>query len=242
MNKVTRTFQGKDRQQRQRSRGSGVADAVDLFLVRGHSGFRLLYLRSDGDAERRARGGDSECEQWRYRCFAVPSLQKMSWSFCLTSVWLAPVPRTQGAVTNAAPIWVCTGILTNTSGIRLRSSRGRHCADCALGRLLHDRSRPSSRTSRFPWSRFPASFPSSYNSPESPKRGSSNDRRAQRGATTIEMTLVGIPIIFLLISTFEISRGMWMYNTAATAVREGRSVCFGARRELRPNQRHTQPV
>jgi hypothetical protein len=45
--------------------------------------------------------------------------------------------------------------------------------------------------------------------------------RAQRGATTIEMTLVGIPIIFLLISTFEISRGMWMYNTAATAVREG---------------------
>jgi hypothetical protein len=46
-------------------------------------------------------------------------------------------------------------------------------------------------------------------------------RRAQRGATTIEMTLVGIPIIFLLISTFEISRGMWMYNTAATAVREG---------------------
>jgi TadE-like protein len=46
-------------------------------------------------------------------------------------------------------------------------------------------------------------------------------RRRQRGATTIEMTLVGIPIIFLLISTFEISRGMWMYNTAATAVREG---------------------
>jgi hypothetical protein len=46
-------------------------------------------------------------------------------------------------------------------------------------------------------------------------------RSSQRGATTIEMTLVGIPIIFLLISTFEISRGMWMYNTAATAVREG---------------------
>ena len=46
-------------------------------------------------------------------------------------------------------------------------------------------------------------------------------RRAERGATTIEMTLVGIPLIFMLISTFEISRGMWMYNTAATAVREG---------------------
>jgi hypothetical protein len=47
------------------------------------------------------------------------------------------------------------------------------------------------------------------------------NRQEQRGATTIEMTLVGIPLMFMLISTFEISRGMWMYNTAATAVREG---------------------
>lgn len=46
-------------------------------------------------------------------------------------------------------------------------------------------------------------------------------RRSQLGATTIEMTFVGIPLIFILISIFEISRGMWMYNTAATAVREG---------------------
>jgi TadE-like protein len=46
-------------------------------------------------------------------------------------------------------------------------------------------------------------------------------RNLRRGATTIEMTLVGIPIIFILISVFEISRGMWMYNTAAHAVREG---------------------
>lgn len=45
--------------------------------------------------------------------------------------------------------------------------------------------------------------------------------RPRRGATTVEMTLVGIPLIFVLISVFEISRGMWMYNTAATAVREG---------------------
>ena len=44
---------------------------------------------------------------------------------------------------------------------------------------------------------------------------------AQRGATTIEMTFVGIPLIFILISVFEISRGMWMYETASTAVREG---------------------
>jgi len=35
------------------------------------------------------------------------------------------------------------------------------------------------------------------------------------------MALVGIPLIFILISIFEISRGMWMYETAATAVREG---------------------
>ena len=46
-----------------------------------------------------------------------------------------------------------------------------------------------------------------------------NARR--RGATTIEMTMVGIPIIFILISIFEISRGMWMYHTAAHAVRKG---------------------
>ena len=46
-----------------------------------------------------------------------------------------------------------------------------------------------------------------------------NARR--RGATTIEMTLVGIPIIFIMISIFEISRGMWMYHTAAHAVRKG---------------------
>jgi len=35
------------------------------------------------------------------------------------------------------------------------------------------------------------------------------------------MTLVGIPIIFILISIFEMSRGMWMYDTAAHAAREG---------------------
>ena len=35
------------------------------------------------------------------------------------------------------------------------------------------------------------------------------------------MTLVGIPIIFILISIFEMSRGMWMYHTAAYAVKNG---------------------
>lgn len=46
-------------------------------------------------------------------------------------------------------------------------------------------------------------------------------KRLQRGSTMIEMTLVGIPLIFILISVFEISRGMWMYHTLAYAVKEG---------------------
>jgi hypothetical protein len=46
-------------------------------------------------------------------------------------------------------------------------------------------------------------------------------RRLERGASTIEMTLVGIPVIFTLISIFEISRGMWLYHTSAHAVKEG---------------------
>jgi hypothetical protein len=45
--------------------------------------------------------------------------------------------------------------------------------------------------------------------------------RNRRGAALIEMTLVGIPIIFVLISVFEISRGMWVYHTSAYAVRDG---------------------
>jgi hypothetical protein len=35
------------------------------------------------------------------------------------------------------------------------------------------------------------------------------------------MTLVGIPFIFIMISVFEISRGMWMYHTTAYAANEG---------------------
>lgn len=46
-----------------------------------------------------------------------------------------------------------------------------------------------------------------------------NSRRS--GASILEFTLVGIPIIFVLISTFEISRGMWVYTTLAHATREG---------------------
>ena len=44
---------------------------------------------------------------------------------------------------------------------------------------------------------------------------------AQRGSSVLEFTLVGIPVIFILISTFELARGMWNYHTLAYAVKEG---------------------
>jgi len=43
----------------------------------------------------------------------------------------------------------------------------------------------------------------------------------QNGNAIIEMTLVGIPLIFVLISTVEVARGMWIYHTLAYALREG---------------------
>lgn len=43
----------------------------------------------------------------------------------------------------------------------------------------------------------------------------------RRGNATIEMTLVGIPLVFVLISTFELARGMWIYHTLAYAIKEG---------------------
>lgn len=49
----------------------------------------------------------------------------------------------------------------------------------------------------------------------------SKRRQSQRGSAMIEFTLVGIPMIFVLISVFEISRGMWNYHTLAYAVKEG---------------------
>lgn len=38
-------------------------------------------------------------------------------------------------------------------------------------------------------------------------------KRNRAGSTTIEFVLVGIPVIFLIISTFEIARAMWVYQT-----------------------------
>lgn len=45
--------------------------------------------------------------------------------------------------------------------------------------------------------------------------------RERGGSTLIEFVLVGIPMIFILISTFELARGMWTYHTVAYAVKEG---------------------
>jgi Flp pilus assembly protein TadG len=43
----------------------------------------------------------------------------------------------------------------------------------------------------------------------------------RRGSTLVEFTLIGIPLIFVLVSTFEMARGMWNYQTLAYAVRAG---------------------
>lgn len=48
-----------------------------------------------------------------------------------------------------------------------------------------------------------------------------NRRSRSDGNALIEFTLVGIPLIFVLISTFEMARGMWMYHTLAAGVKEG---------------------
>src|SRR5262249_45663384 len=48
-----------------------------------------------------------------------------------------------------------------------------------------------------------------------------NRRGKSRGSATLEMTLVGIPIIFVLISVAEMARGMWIYHTLAYSIREG---------------------
>jgi hypothetical protein len=50
---------------------------------------------------------------------------------------------------------------------------------------------------------------------------SRSSRSRRRGQSMLEFTLVGIPLMFVLISIFEISRGMWVYHTLAYAVKEG---------------------
>ncbi|MGA2135669.1 MAG: TadE family protein [Bryobacteraceae bacterium] len=46
-------------------------------------------------------------------------------------------------------------------------------------------------------------------------------QRRESGNAVLEFTLVAIPLIFLLISIAELSRGMWVYGTLAHAVKEG---------------------
>jgi len=45
--------------------------------------------------------------------------------------------------------------------------------------------------------------------------------RGRKGGVTVEFTMVGIPLIFALISTVEMSRGMWMYQTQTYAINQG---------------------
>src|SRR5262249_14968837 len=49
----------------------------------------------------------------------------------------------------------------------------------------------------------------------------STQNRRRRGTALMEFTLVAIPLIFLVISIFEIARGMWIYHTIAYAVQQG---------------------
>jgi len=58
------------------------------------------------------------------------------------------------------------------------------------------------------------------------------------GNAIIEFTLVGIPLIFVLLVTFEMARGMWTYATLAHAVREGTryAVVHGKDCSTTPNQ------
>jgi Flp pilus assembly protein TadG len=46
-------------------------------------------------------------------------------------------------------------------------------------------------------------------------------RRGIRGSSMVEFTLVGFPLVFILISIFEMARGMWNYHTLEEAVEVG---------------------
>lgn len=45
-------------------------------------------------------------------------------------------------------------------------------------------------------------------------------RATQRGSAIVEFTLVGIGLVFVLISIFEMARGMWVYHTLAHVSKE----------------------
>ena len=53
----------------------------------------------------------------------------------------------------------------------------------------------------------------------------------------LEFVLVAIPMIFVLVSTFEIARGMWIYGTVSNAVKEATrfAIVKGSDCSLPPN-------
>jgi Flp pilus assembly protein TadG len=46
-------------------------------------------------------------------------------------------------------------------------------------------------------------------------------RHQSRGNSMLEFILVGIPLLLVLIGTFEMGLGMWIYHGVGNAVREG---------------------
>jgi Flp pilus assembly protein TadG len=64
-----------------------------------------------------------------------------------------------------------------------------------------------------------------------------NRKTGVRGNAIVEMSLIGIPIIFVLISIFEVARGMWIYHTLAYALKEGTryAIVHGQNCSVAPN-------
>ncbi|MFB3826745.1 MAG: TadE/TadG family type IV pilus assembly protein [Bryobacteraceae bacterium] len=61
--------------------------------------------------------------------------------------------------------------------------------------------------------------------------------RRRKGSTVVEFTLVGVPLMFVLLGTFEMARGIWTYHTFSYAVKEGTrlAVVHGANCYVAPN-------
>jgi hypothetical protein len=130
MNQVTKTFLGKNRR-----RGSAVVEAALLmpwicFLFVGilDSGFYTYSAMAVQNAARAVAvqsatsGGtvSSPCQIAQNELLLLPNMGLVG--TCAAS---------QGAVTNAAPVWACTGILTNTSSSACGLPAA-ICADCSL--------------------------------------------------------------------------------------------------------------
>jgi Flp pilus assembly protein TadG len=46
-------------------------------------------------------------------------------------------------------------------------------------------------------------------------------RSRQRGNTVLEMAIIFLPLLLGTFSTFEVTRGMWMYHTLSAAIKSG---------------------